>query len=144
MISLFQSYLSFLYPQRLAPHHIGCILPHPPHCQLRQLVVFKEQRCVHSYLLNQVCKTLVQQLQRESKIYLCDPHFSGQRLWTHNQHLVGASPIDISIYGFVKIFHNSLPIFLQCTHNKYFVPRAIFYIYSDTTILALTPTMWFL
>jgi hypothetical protein len=34
-ISLFQRYLSFLYPQRKAPRHIDCILPHSPHRQVQ-------------------------------------------------------------------------------------------------------------
>jgi hypothetical protein len=28
-----------LYPRRKAPRHIGCILPHPLHCQLQELIV---------------------------------------------------------------------------------------------------------
>jgi hypothetical protein len=42
-ISLFQRRLSLLYPQRKAPRQISCILPHPPRCQLRQLIVCQEQ-----------------------------------------------------------------------------------------------------
>jgi hypothetical protein len=52
------------------------ILPHPPHRQLREVIVFQEQRCISSHLWDQVCKTLVQ----EPKIHLYDPHFSGQQL----------------------------------------------------------------
>jgi hypothetical protein len=66
-ISLFQRYLSLLYPQRRAPHQIGYILPHPPRCELRQLIVF---------LSDQLCKTLMQQLKREPNVHLYDPHFS--------------------------------------------------------------------
>jgi hypothetical protein len=40
-VFLFQRYLSFLYPQGKAPRHTGCILPHPPHHRLRQLIVFR-------------------------------------------------------------------------------------------------------
>jgi hypothetical protein len=121
-ISLFQRCLSLLYPQIKTPHQISCILPHPSHYQLWYLIVYQEQPCVSSRLLDQVYKTLVQQLKREPKVHLYNPHFSSQQLWTHihlPQCHVGASPIDIWIQEFVRIFHNWLPKFLQCIHNKH-------------------------
>jgi hypothetical protein len=67
-----------MYKQRKTHHQTGWVLPHPPRCQLQQLIVFQEQRCVSSRLWDQVYKTLVQQLKREHNVHLYDPHFSSQ------------------------------------------------------------------
>jgi hypothetical protein len=79
----------------------------------------------------------------ENSRFIFMTHISlSQQLWTRihpPQYHVGASPIDIWIQGLVKTFHNWLPKFLQCTHNKHFLSHAIFCIYSDSTILSLTP-----
>jgi hypothetical protein len=88
--------------------------------------------------LDQVCKTLVQQLKREPKVHLYDPHFSSQQLWTHihrPQCHVGASPIDIWVQEFIKTFHSWLLKFLQCTHNKHFCPML-------SSVSTLTPLFW--